>query len=256
MIGLLKGAAARVLRIVMPHDGRDNSAYWRRRAGAAGSTAVLWRNPDYNGLVRAREYEQIAPVLAALPPDASVLDIGCGIGEVSRWLLAQRPDLKVTGVDFPEMVERAARELPPSPRLEWVGASADAFDRPGAFDLVLSSGCYSAIRDRARCEAAIAAGCRAVRPGGRMLMIDPFHRWKYLARVRMGPDEVVAFVQAQGLVLERRGGILFWPLREVLSNSHAGAATVGRWFARGERLLQRLGDERWSDYKVLLLRKP
>lgn len=256
MIGLLKGAAARVLRIVLPHDGRDNSAYWRRRAGEAGSAAVLWRNPDYNRLVREREYEQIAPVLAALPPGAAVLDIGCGIGEVTRWLLSQRPDLRVTGVDFPEMVERAARELPPAPNLEWVGSSADAFERPGGFDLVLSSGCYSAIRDRVRCEAAIAAGCRALRPGGRLLMIDPFHRSKYLARVRMGADEVIALVQAQGLALERRGGILFWPLREVLSNSRAGAVVIGRWFARGERLMQRLGEDRWSDYKVLLLRKP
>lgn len=256
MLGLIKGAASRVLRIVMPHDGGDNSAYWRRRAGDAGSAAVLWRNPDYNRLVRGREHEQISPVLAALPAGAAVLDIGCGIGEVTRWLLAQRPDLRVTGVDFPEMVERAARELPPSERLEWVGSSADTFERPGAFDFVLSSACYSAIRDRARCEAAITAGCRAVRPGGRLLMIDPFHRSKYLARVRMGADEVVALVRAQGLALERRGGILFWPLREMLSNSRASAPFVARWFARGESWLRHLGEDCWSDYKVLLFRRP
>lgn len=256
MLGLIKGTAARVLRIVMPHDGRDNSAYWRGRAGDSGSAAVLWRNPDYNRLVREREYEQIVPVLALLPTGAAVLDIGCGIGEVTRWLLGQRPDLRLTGVDFPEMVARAAREVSPSPNLEWVGSSADAFERPGAFDLVLSSGCYSAIRDRARCEAAISAGCRAVRPGGRLLMIDPFHRSKYLARVRMSAEEVVALAQGQGLALERRGGILFWPLREMLSNSRASAAFIGRWFARGERWLRRLGEERWSDYKVLIFRKP
>jgi SAM-dependent methyltransferase len=255
MIDLLKGAGARLLRIVMPHDGRDNSAYWRRRASEAGSAAVLWRNPAYNRLVREREYEHISPVLAQLPPDARVLDIGCGTGEVTRWLLTQRPDLRVTGVDFPEMVERAALEIPASPRLEWVGASADEFDRPGGFDLVLSSGCYSAIRDRARCERAIAAGCRAVAPGGRLLLIDPFHHSRYLARVRMSADEVVALVGAQGLQIERCGGILFWPMRDLLSNSRRSDATIERWFRRGESLLKRLGERRWSDYKVLQFRK-
>lgn len=251
-----KGLAARVLRLVLPHDGRDNSAYWRRRAGEAGSAAVLWRNAAYNRLVREREFEQIAPRLAALPASPRVLDIGCGIGEVARWLLAQRADLQVTGVDFPEMVERAARELPPTSRLEWVGASADAFVRAEAFDMVLSSGCYSAIRDKAKCRQAIEAGCRSVRPGGVMMFIDPFHSAKYLARVRMAPEEVVQIVAAQGLQLEHHGGILFWPVREWLSNSRRSDAFIARWFARGERLLARLGERRWSDYKVLVFRKP
>lgn len=256
MLGFFKGVVARVLRIVLPHDSRDNSAYWRGRADAEGSAAVLWRNPEFNRLVREREYEQIRPVLASLPAGAAVLDIGCGIGEMTRWLLAQRPDLRLTGVDFPEMVARAAREVPASPNLEWVASSADAFERPAAFDLVLSSACYSAIRDRSRCVAAIAAGSRAVRPGGWLLMIDPFHRAKYLARARIGADEVVTLVQSAGLVLQRSGGILFWPLREMLSNSRASEAFIARWFARGERWLGLLGEERWSDYKVLLFHKP
>lgn len=255
MIQLLKGAAARVLRILLPHDGRDNSAYWRRRAGEAGSAAVLWRNSAYNRLVRQREYEHIAPVLAKLPLGARVLDIGCGTGEVTRWLLAQRADLRVTGVDFPEMVDRAARELPASERLEWVGASADEFERPDGFDLVLSSGCYSAIRERARCESAIAAGCRALSKGGCLLMIDPFHRSRYLARVRMSDDEVIALVRTHGLEPERRSGILFWPMRDLLSNSNRSEEVITRWFWRGEALLARLGELRWSDYKVLQFRK-
>jgi SAM-dependent methyltransferase len=255
-VALLRALVGRVRRLVAPHDGRDNSAYWRGRASARGSAAVLWLNPGYNRQVRAREFATIGPLLRALPLEARVLDIGCGIGEVARWLLEQRDDLCITGVDFPEMVERAARELPASARLEWVGASADAFERPAHFDLVLSSGCYSAIRDRAKCEAAIAAGCRAVKPGGLLVMIDPFHRWKYLARVRVGPREVIELVGGQGLMLERAGGILFWPLRDVLANSNADDATVARWFARGERWLGILGEQAWSDYKVLVFRRP
>jgi 2-polyprenyl-3-methyl-5-hydroxy-6-metoxy-1,4-benzoquinol methylase len=248
--------AGRLLRLVLPHDGRDNSAYWRRRAADAGSAAVLWRNPHYNRLVREREYARIAPLLQALAPGARVLDIGCGIGEVARWIVTQRPDLRVTGVDFAEMVERARRETPAHCGIEWVGASADEFRRDGAFDLVLSSGCYSAIRDRARCIRAIEAGCASVRAGGTLLMIDPFHRSRYLARVRMSADEVVGLVRRQGLTCEQSGGILFWPFRDALSNSRWPEVRIGRAFALGERLLDRLGERRWSDYKVLRFRKP
>jgi 2-polyprenyl-3-methyl-5-hydroxy-6-metoxy-1,4-benzoquinol methylase len=255
-LGLLKGLAARLLRLLRPHDGRDNAAYWRGRASESGSAAVLWRNVAYNRLVRERQYAQIAPVLAALPAQARVLDIGCGIGEVARWLAEQRHDLHITGVDFPEMVARASREWAQAGAVEWVGASADTFARPEAFDLVLSSGCYSAIRDRAKCLAAIEAGCAAVKPGGVLLMIDPFHTSKYLARVRMGADEVVARVESLGLRTEHVGGILFWPFREFLSNSRWPESWLRNTFALGERLLQSLGERRWSDYKVLRFRKP
>lgn len=256
LLGALRGVASRVRRLMLPHDGRDNSSYWRGRAQAQGSAAVLWTNVAYNRLVREREFEIIGPVLAALPPSPSVLDIGCGIGEITRWLLAQRPDVRVTGVDFPEMVERAAREIPTADGVEWIGSSADEFDRPAHFDLVLSSGCYSAIRDRAKCERAIALGCKAVRPGGVLLMIDPFHRSKYLARVRMDRHEVRALVERQGLEVERSGGILFWPMRELLANSTAEETVQRRWFEVGERWLARLGEETWSDYKVLQFRRP
>ncbi len=251
----LRDIASRLRRLMVRHDGRDNSAYWRGRASSAGSAAVLWTNDSYNQLVRAAEFARIRPWLQRLPAGAQVLDIGCGIGTVSAWLLQQRSDLRVTGVDFPEMIERACAEVPTSERMRWVGASAEAFIEPEGFDLVLSSGCYSAIRDRAKCERAIDAGCRSVRPGGLMFMIDPFHGWKYLARVRMSPCEVVRFVTARGFQQELMGGMLFWPVREALANSTADAETVRRRFERGERWLARLGEVAWSDYKVMVFRR-
>lgn len=255
MIGGLRNLASRLRRLVVRHDGRDNSAYWRSRAQFAGSAAVLWTNDYYNQQVRAAEFARIGPWLQSLPPGAHVLDIGCGIGAVAAWLLRQRADLQVTGVDFPEMIERARVEVPPSERLRWVGASAEHFLEPERFDLVLSSGCYSAIRDRAKCEQAIDAGCRSVKPGGLLFMIDPFHAWKYLARVRMSPDEVVRFVTSRGFRQEVMGGMLFWPVREALANSDADAETVRRRFERGERWLARLGEVAWSDYKVMVFRR-
>lgn len=44
---------------------------------------------------------------------ARVLDLGCGPGNVARFLLGQRPDLRITGIDLaPAMVERFRTNVP------------------------------------------------------------------------------------------------------------------------------------------------
>ena len=54
----LRDIASRLRRLMVRHDGRDNSAYWRGRASSAGSAAVLWTNDSYNQLVKAaRNYK-------------------------------------------------------------------------------------------------------------------------------------------------------------------------------------------------------
>ncbi|MBI1308143.1 MAG: methyltransferase domain-containing protein [Bacteroidetes bacterium] len=49
----------------------------------------------------------------SLPVNSSVLDLACGPGNISKHLLTQRPDLKLTGTDVsPKMIEIAQRENP------------------------------------------------------------------------------------------------------------------------------------------------
>ena len=47
---------------------------------------------------------------AELPPDASVCDLGCGAGGVSLLLAANRPDLRITGVELRPDAARLFRE--------------------------------------------------------------------------------------------------------------------------------------------------
>lgn len=43
-----------------------------------------------------------------LPQEAQVLELACGPGNITRYVLQQRPDLKITGVDVaPEMIRLA-----------------------------------------------------------------------------------------------------------------------------------------------------
>jgi len=54
----------------------------------------------HEALVYGRRVEVLARHIAALlPPDSSVLDIGCGDGQVASAILGRRPDLEVSGID-------------------------------------------------------------------------------------------------------------------------------------------------------------
>lgn len=46
-------------------------------------------------------------------PDAKILDIGCGPGNITKYLHSQRPDLDISGIDIaPNMVELAKKNNP------------------------------------------------------------------------------------------------------------------------------------------------
>ena len=68
-----------------------------------------------------------------LPENASVFEIGCGPGNITRYLLKQRPDLDIVATDVaPSMVERA-RINNPGARFQVmdareIGRSATQFD--------------------------------------------------------------------------------------------------------------------------------
>lgn len=58
-------------------------------------------------------HESLNQFCAALPPQAEVLDVACGPGNVTRHLLNQRPDLRLLGTDLaPNMIVLAQQNNP------------------------------------------------------------------------------------------------------------------------------------------------
>jgi len=54
-------------------------------------------------------------LLERLVPDAAVLELGCGPGNVIRYLKTKRPDLQIVGIDLaPEMIKAASIANPDS----------------------------------------------------------------------------------------------------------------------------------------------
>ena len=85
-------------------------------------------------------------------------------------------------------------------------------------------------------------------------MIDPFHRWNFLARAKYASRDVIRFVKKHELILEEKSGVLFWPVRELLADSSLSKESLTKGFHLGEAFLRILGRHFWADYKILVFK--
>jgi demethylmenaquinone methyltransferase/2-methoxy-6-polyprenyl-1,4-benzoquinol methylase len=105
-------------------------------------------------------------------PEARVLDICCGTGDMTAALLAERPPASkpVTGLDFsPEMLGRARAKYAAS-NVIWVEGDAMHLPFPDAsFDLVTSA---FGFRNLSNYAAGLREIHRVLRPGGRIGILE------------------------------------------------------------------------------------
>jgi SAM-dependent methyltransferase len=246
--------------------GRDGlyafSSYWDARASARqGMARSLWPSNTFNALWNERQCALVGRALGDMR-GRRVVDIGCGVGRMTRWLAEAQGACYVVGVDFSAATVEAAR-LESS---ALVSAGIARFEQGnvltgleaigvGSFDDAVVLGCLSvACRERASLERAIAHVAHLVRPGGRVLLLEPIHRSPILRRILdLGIEEWIACANAAGLVLMQADRMGFVPVRFGLSVRELPRLLVAPVFAAGERLLDAAP---WlaplSDYKLLL----
>jgi len=130
------------------------------------------------GLVFGRRYDQIAHAIATEATEgATVVDLGCGPGEVLLRVAALAPSLHLTGVDVDRdmtlRAERKARRRFPRAeerRLRFVVADAGALPfADESVDLVVSSYAVHHLPDR---HAARAEIMRVLKPGAKAIIWD------------------------------------------------------------------------------------
>ncbi len=248
-----KHLVSRLRRLFIYHH-YDSSQYWKKRAGDPGQAAVLWGNQEYNDLYRKDQQVILEKYITGLRPQERVLDIGCGIGIVSDMLTRINPEIQVDAVDFPEMIKVAASQNAKK-QINYIACEAENYHSETLYSIILSSGCYSAIRDIEKLEKSLSSASSMLAKNGLVIMIDPFHRWNYLARAKYGSRDVEQYLAGKGLVMEEKSGILFWPFREWLANSDYVGESLKKRYLLGERLLSLLGRHFWADYKLLVFRK-
>lgn len=237
-------------------------SYWDARASARrGMARSLWPSNVFNRLWDDRQRAIISRALGSVS-GRRVVDVGCGTGRIVRWLAEQRGARQVVGVDFsPATIEAARVEssaLVASGLVRFeqgdVVAGLDAVGA-GAFDDALVLGCLSvACRDRESLERALASVARLVRPGGRVLLLEPIHRSPLLRRVLdLGIEDWVACANKAGLSLAGADRMGFVPVRLVFSVRDLPSFVVTPIFRAGEKAL-----DAWpwlsplSDYKLLV----
>jgi SAM-dependent methyltransferase len=238
------------------------SSYWDARASARrGMARSLWPSNAFNVVWDDRQRAILVRALGSVE-GRSVLDVGCGTGRIARFLAEECGARRVVGVDFsPATVEAARIEsgaLVTSGIVRYERADVVAgLDALGvaSFDDAIVLGCLSvACRDRDALARAIANVGRVVRPGGRVLLLEPIHRSPLLRRVLdLGLEEWIACANAAGLSLLAADRMGFVPARLVLSVRDLPLAAVRPLFRAGEQLLDRAP---WlaplADYKLLL----
>lgn len=101
----------------------------------------------------------------------TIVDLGCGTGQLTRRLLDERPDVAVLGVDpSAGMLARAARRLRTQPRDRVGLVRADATALPLASDRADTVVCSESFHWYPDHEAALAEIARVLRPGGRLVI--------------------------------------------------------------------------------------
>ena len=136
-----------------------------------------WLLPLYDIFTRlsgVRPLHERAVELAGITPGQTVVDLGCGTGNLSFAVLAAEPDARVTGLDpdgdsLRRAARKARRRRVPLTLVQGYADRVPAED--AALDHVVSSLALHHVDDDGRVAFAHDA-LRALRPGGKVTVVD------------------------------------------------------------------------------------
>ncbi len=109
-------------------------------------------------------YVALAEELRARPGARTILDVGCGTGQVT-CALAER-GFAVTGVDPAQPMLEVARTRPGGHLVRWIEGTADAYDGPPVDLAIMTAHVAQVIHDDTAWLGTLTATRRALRPGG------------------------------------------------------------------------------------------
>lgn len=226
--------------------------YWDAKADEHdGDAASMWPNNDLNALY----YDEIAETYASQLPDFSgldVLEIGCGTGRNTKFLVDR--GARVTGVDFSAKAIERARKRFEGDNPQFRVQSIFEIDDDKKFDLAVSWGTLTiACRERAQLEDVMRRVHRALKPGGRVLLLEPIHKGPLHRVLKMNGREFRKVMRTAGFTIDHVHHMHFWPARLALAwIPWPGQVTRSVYFG-GQWIMKNLLRERaGGDYQAIL----
>jgi 2-polyprenyl-3-methyl-5-hydroxy-6-metoxy-1,4-benzoquinol methylase len=107
-----------------------------------------------------RLFERIHKYVKAFGPQCHVLDVGCGRGDLLRYLHERESRLELTGIEL--------SELPPSPPIRFIKSDLFELELPEKFDVLVT---LAVIEDIADAHGFVRRLVNFARPGGTVVVM-------------------------------------------------------------------------------------
>jgi len=213
-------ALRRIISAVQTRRRREQiystADYWDSKVEDFSGTSVsMWPNDNLN----AHYHQEQSALFDRYLPEvdgAHVLDIGCGTGRVARHFASR--GATVLGFDFAAKAIRVARRHTTGANPTYRVQSLFDLDDHRVYDAAVTWGTVTiACRNREEVRDALTRIRAALKPTGRLLLIEPIHAG-FLHRVlRMTVPEFCAVAEETGLEILDVEHLHFWPVRLALA---------------------------------------
>jgi len=232
----------------------STAEYWDSKALAYDDDAAsMWPNRHLNQLYDKEQKQAIQGHVGPLA-GRHLLDVGCGTGRLARWLAAQ--GAQVTGVDFSKGALEIARRNTKGENPSYRVCSVFELAYGDLFDVVLTWGVLAiACREREDLLLALTQIHDALRPGGKLILMEPVHS-NFLHRVlKLSLNDFVSDVQSVGFRLQAISPLHFWPMRLILANVPLPLWITMPLYHIGQLIMKIPGFKGSGDYFVIVAHK-
>jgi 2-polyprenyl-3-methyl-5-hydroxy-6-metoxy-1,4-benzoquinol methylase len=231
-------------------DLYSTAAYWNSKAQHLEGHAVsMWPNNYLNGHYHREQMTYLAHYWNNAR-GKYMLDLGCGTGRLSRAFAES--GARVLGIDFAAAAIDVARKLSEGDNPSYKVQSVFDLEENACFDLVFVWGVLTvACKNRQELLRAVTRIHRSIKPGGKLLLMEPIHRG-FLHRVLdMNIGEFLEVMRQAGFKIEDVTHLHFWPARLALAYFRWPKLITTPGYYIGQWIMRLFGNKAFGDYKAV-----